>query len=50
MATVEKAEDLLEQLRSAAFKAGKQDLEDIVSFAKEQGFTEEMQLWDVSYW
>ncbi|GAB4814977.1 hypothetical protein N2152v2_002023 [Parachlorella kessleri] len=50
MATLGKAEELLEQLRAASFPAAQRDLDDIRAFAAEQGFREEMQQWDVSYW
>ncbi len=43
MATLDKAEDLLEQLRGASVDAAKRDLADIQAFAAEQGFTEELQ-------
>ncbi len=43
MATLEKAEELLEQLRAASYSAAQRDLDDIKAFAAEQGFTEEMQ-------
>ena len=40
MATLQTAEDLLEQLRGASFEAAKRDLEDVQAFAAEQGVTE----------
>lgn len=43
MATLEKAEELLEQLRAASYAAAQRDLEDIKAFAKEQGFEGELQ-------
>lgn len=42
MATLEKAEELLEQLRGASYDAAKRDLQDIKDFAAEQGFTGEL--------
>ncbi|KAH9300446.1 hypothetical protein KI387_012029, partial [Taxus chinensis] len=52
MATVKKAEDLLEALRSASWDSGVQDLEDLKVFAKEQGGEEanDMCHWDISFW
>jgi hypothetical protein len=43
MATLEKAEELLEQLRAASYTAAKQDLEDVRAFAAEQGCAEPLQ-------
>lgn len=43
MATLEKAEELLEQLREASYTAAKQDLEDVRAFAAEQGCVEPLQ-------
>jgi oligopeptidase A len=40
MATLQTAEDLLEQLRGASFEAAKRDLEVVQAFAAEQGVTE----------
>ncbi len=40
MATLQTAEDLLEQLRGTSFEAAKRDLEDVQAFAAEQGFAE----------
>jgi hypothetical protein len=39
-ATLQTAEDLLEQLRGASFEAAKRDLEVVQAFAAEQGVTE----------
>ncbi|EFN52299.1 hypothetical protein CHLNCDRAFT_139059 [Chlorella variabilis] len=50
MATLETAEQLLEELRGASFEAAKRDLQDIQEFAAEQGSTEPLQQWDVSFW
>ena len=43
MATLETAEQLLEELRGASFEAAKRDLQDIQEFAAEQGSTEPLQ-------
>lgn len=52
MATLPKAEALLEELRVASYPAAKQDLEDVTAFAKE--FDAEapspLQHWDVSFY
>lgn len=52
MATVEKAEELLEKLRAASWDPAVQDLEDIKSFAKQQGAAEADNLthWDITFW
>ena len=50
MATLEKAEELLEQLRGASYDAAKKDLEEVQEFAAEKGFEDEMKHWDVTYW
>jgi oligopeptidase A len=52
MATVEKAEELLEKLRSASWNAGVQDMEDLKEFSKQQGADEALDLshWDIGFW
>lgn len=50
MATLDKAEALLEDLRSASWDAAVKDLEDVKAFAAKQGFKEELRQWDVSFW
>lgn len=52
MATVDKAEELLEKLRAASWNSAVQDLEDIKSFSKQQGAAEAENLthWDISFW
>ncbi|CAF2135592.1 unnamed protein product [Brassica napus] len=52
MATVEKADELLEKLRSASWAPAVQDIEDLKSFAKNQGAAEADSLthWDVTFW
>lgn len=52
MATVDKAEELLEKLRAASWNSAVQDLEDIKSFSKQQGAAEADNLthWDISFW
>eukprot|EP00268_Persea_americana_P068603 TRINITY_DN957_c0_g1_i3.p1 TRINITY_DN957_c0_g1~~TRINITY_DN957_c0_g1_i3.p1 ORF type:complete len:828 (+),score=172.81 TRINITY_DN957_c0_g1_i3:311-2794(+) len=52
MATVEKAEELLEKLRNASWGAAVQDMEDLKSFSKEQGAIESNDLnhWDINFW
>ncbi|VYS71513.1 unnamed protein product [Arabidopsis thaliana] len=52
MATVEKAAELLEKLRSASWDAAVQDMEDLKSFAKNQGAAESdsMTHWDTTFW
>ncbi|KAL2459036.1 putative cytosolic oligopeptidase A [Forsythia ovata] len=52
MATVEKAEELLEKLRSASWNPAVQDMEDLKYFSKSQGVPEADNLshWDISFW
>ncbi|MED6132094.1 hypothetical protein PIB30_015882 [Stylosanthes scabra] len=52
MATVDKAEELLEKLRKASWDAAVQDVEDLKQFAKSQGAAEADDLthWDISFW
>ncbi|CAH2043321.1 unnamed protein product [Thlaspi arvense] len=52
MATVEKAAELLEKLRSASWDPAVQDMEDLKSFAKSQGAEESGSLthWDTTFW
>ncbi|KAF8012226.1 hypothetical protein BT93_I0378 [Corymbia citriodora subsp. variegata] len=52
MATVDKAEELLEKLRSASCDAAGQDMEDLKRFAKSQGAKESDNLrhWDIIFW
>ncbi|RZC71243.1 hypothetical protein C5167_034415 [Papaver somniferum] len=52
MATVDKAKQLLEKIRTAAWKAAVQDMEDLKKFSQEQGAMEANDLsdWDISFW
>ncbi|GMY12042.1 probable cytosolic oligopeptidase A [Fagus crenata] len=52
MATVEKAEELLEKLRSASRNAAVQDVDDLKVFSKNQGAKEadELSHWDINFW
>ncbi|XP_022554301.1 probable cytosolic oligopeptidase A [Brassica napus] len=52
MATVETADELLEKLRSASWAPAVQDIEDLKSFAKDQGAIEADSLthWDITFW
>ncbi|KAF3439158.1 hypothetical protein FNV43_RR17433 [Rhamnella rubrinervis] len=52
MATVAKAEELLEELRSASWDAAVQDVEDLKIFSKKQGALEADDLthWDINFW
>ncbi|PPR80684.1 hypothetical protein GOBAR_AA40030 [Gossypium barbadense] len=52
MATVDKAEELLEKLRSASWDAAVQDVEELKSYSKSQGASEADSLshWDISFW
>ncbi|XP_049381695.1 probable cytosolic oligopeptidase A [Solanum stenotomum] len=52
MATVEKAEELLEKLRSASWDPAVKDLEDLKDFCKSQGSPEadDLNHWDITFW
>lgn len=50
MATLPKAQELLEELRSASFEAAKADLSEVQQFAADAGETEALVQWDVSFW
>ncbi|KAF7849221.1 hypothetical protein BT93_L1073 [Corymbia citriodora subsp. variegata] len=52
MATIDKAEELLEKLRVASWDAAVQDMDDLKDFAKNQGAKEsdEMSHWDIDFW
>ncbi len=50
MATLPKAEELLEELRSASFEAAKADLAEVQQFAEDAGETKPLIQWDVGYW
>ncbi|KAL3526960.1 hypothetical protein ACH5RR_011616 [Cinchona calisaya] len=52
MATVEKAVELLEKIRTASWDAAVQDMEDLKQFSKSQGAPEADNLnhWDISFW
>ncbi|XP_061336893.1 probable cytosolic oligopeptidase A [Gastrolobium bilobum] len=52
MATVDKAEELLEKLRRASWDAAVQDIEDLKIFSRSQGALEadDLKHWDISFW
>ncbi|KAI3994357.1 hypothetical protein MKX01_012614 [Papaver californicum] len=52
MATVDNAKQLLEKIRTAAWNASVQDMEDLKKFSLEQGAVEANDLshWDISFW
>lgn len=50
MATLPKALELLEEIRSASYPAAEKDMEEVRAFAKEQGADYELQHWDVTFW
>ncbi|MCL7031174.1 hypothetical protein MKW94_017820, partial [Papaver nudicaule] len=52
MATVEKAEQLLDKIRTASWNAAVQDMEDLKKFSQEQGAIEANDLcdWDINFW
>lgn len=52
MATVDKAQELLEKLRSASWSAAVKDMEDLKQFCQTQGAPEANDLshWDITFW
>ncbi|KAF5206013.1 Mitochondrial intermediate peptidase protein [Thalictrum thalictroides] len=52
MATVDKAEELLEKLRSASWNPAVQDMEDLKNFCRDQNAIEANDLnnWDLTFW
>lgn len=50
MADLAKAEELLEELRTASLTAARNDLEEVKEFAKLQGFSEDLKWWDIGFW
>lgn len=50
MATLNKAEQLLEELRESAYAAGQKDLKEVTEFAQSQGFEGDLKHWDVGFW
>ncbi|XP_052178429.1 organellar oligopeptidase A, chloroplastic/mitochondrial-like isoform X4 [Diospyros lotus] len=52
MATLEKAEELIEKLRSASWNAAVIDMQELKDFAKSQGAieAEELTHWDINFW
>ncbi|XP_022879824.1 probable cytosolic oligopeptidase A isoform X2 [Olea europaea var. sylvestris] len=52
MATVEKADELLEKLRSASWNPAVQDMEDLKYFSKNQGVpkADNLSHWDIGFW
>lgn len=50
MATLERAEQLLEELRVASYEAGQNDLKEVREFAAQQGCDYELTWWDVAFW
>jgi len=47
---VASVDKLLEELRSASFNAAQDELSELKQFAKNCGYKEELELWDVSFW
>ncbi|KAI6703330.1 hypothetical protein NL676_012466 [Syzygium grande] len=52
MATIDKAEEFLEKLRSASWDAAVQEMEDLKQFSKNQGAKEadDLSHWDIAFW
>ena len=49
-ADVSEVETLLEELRVASWDKAIEDLDELRSIARENGFTEELKHWDMTYW
>ena len=50
MATLDRADQLMEELRSSSYASAQQDLAEVKEFAAAQGFTEDLLWWDVAFW
>jgi oligopeptidase A len=50
MATLPKAQALLEELRAASYDSAVQELADVQAFAKEAGAAEALKHWDMTFW
>eukprot|EP00879_Flechtneria_rotunda_P019378 GHRR01020353.1.p1 GENE.GHRR01020353.1~~GHRR01020353.1.p1 ORF type:complete len:382 (+),score=127.12 GHRR01020353.1:106-1146(+) len=50
MATLDRAEQLLEELRSSSIAAAETDLTDVKAHAAASGFTADLLWWDVAFW
>ncbi|MDB9527993.1 M3 family metallopeptidase [Oscillatoria sp. CS-180] len=48
--SVSAVEQLMEELRSASYKAATRELEELTTFAQDHGFTDDVKQWDVSFW
>ena len=48
--TPEKVETFLQELLDAGLPAAKREMEELTAFARENGFTENFQRWDMPYW
>ena len=48
--TPEKVDSFLNELREASLAPAQREIEELKSFAKENGFAEELQRWDMAYW
>ncbi len=48
--TVDRAERLLEELRGVAYDAAHREMDELKAFTREQGESEEVRHWDVTYW
>jgi len=50
MATLDRADQLMEELRSSSYASAQQDLAEVKEFAASQGFSEDLLWWDVAFW
>ena len=48
--SVQAVEEMFETLRSASWDAGVTDLEDLRTFARQQGESDDLQHWDIPFW
>ncbi|GAB2232017.1 hypothetical protein Drorol1_Dr00011037 [Drosera rotundifolia] len=50
MANVDKAQELIEKLRAAAWGPAEKEVEEIKNFSKKQGEADNLTHWDISFW
>jgi oligopeptidase A len=43
-------EQLMEELRSASYEAATRELEELTTFARHHGFTDDLKQWDIPFW
>jgi oligopeptidase A len=48
--SVAAVEQLMEELRSASYEAATRELEELTTFARHHGFTDDLKQWDIPFW